>query len=131
MTMALGLLTKQATGTPRTVRARAEADDLYEMSNLFPEDTGLPVTVWVNSRGRARHAALIKLCRIPGNRTVRSNCAVVGIEAESGPIEGRLPDRYLAPVMPWIALNREPLLAYWDGEIGTGALIHRLQRAPS
>jgi hypothetical protein len=131
MSMALGLLTKQATRTPRTVRARAEPDDLYQMSNLFPEDTGLPVTVWVSPRGRARHAARIKVCRIPGNRMVPSNTAVVGIEPEPRLIEGTLPDRYLSPVMQWIALNREPLLAYWNGEIGTGALIHRLQRAPA
>jgi hypothetical protein len=99
------------------------------MSNLFPEDTGLPVTVWVSPRGRARHAARIKVCRIPGNRMVPSNTAVVGIEPEPRLIEGTLPDRYLSPVMQWIALNRETLLAYWNGEIGTGALIHRLQRA--
>jgi hypothetical protein len=129
MTMALGLLTKQATRTPRTVRARAEPDDLYEMSNLFPDDTGLPVTVWVSPRCQARHAARLEVCRIPGNRMVPSNTVVVGIEPEPRLIEGRLPERYLSPVMQWVALNREPLLAYWNGEIGTGALIHRLQRA--
>ena len=126
--MALGLLTKQVAKTPRVAKARGEADDLYEMSNLFPEDTGLPVTVWVSPRGRARHAARIKVCRIPGNKMVPSNTVVVGIEPEPRLIEGRLPGRYLDPVVQWIELNREALLAYWDGEIGTGALIHRLQR---
>jgi hypothetical protein len=131
MTMALGLLTKRVARTPRVAKARREQDDLYETSNLFPEDTGLSVTVWVSSRGRAHHAALIKVCRIPGNRMVPSNTTVVGIEPEQRLIEERLPDRYLDPVKQWIALNREALLAYWNGEIGTGALIHRLQRAPA
>jgi hypothetical protein len=129
MSMALGLLTKQVAKTPSTAKGRSEPDDLYEMSNLFPEDTGLPVTVWVSPRGRARHAARIEVCRIPGNRMVPSNTAVVGIEPEPRLIEGRLPDRYLDPVVQWIELNRDALFAYWNGEIGTGALIHRLQRA--
>jgi hypothetical protein len=33
-----------------------EAEDLFEMANLYPDITGLPVTVWVSPRGAARHA---------------------------------------------------------------------------
>jgi hypothetical protein len=33
----------------------AETDDLFEMANLFPRTTGLPMTVWVSPRGIARH----------------------------------------------------------------------------
>lgn len=128
MTMALGLLTKQTAKSARVAKVRREPQDLYEMANLFPEDTGLPVTVWVSPRGRARHAARIKVCRGPGNRMVPSNTAVVAIEPEPRLVEGRLQAAYLRPVMQWTILNREALLAYWNGEIGTGALIHRLQR---
>ena len=71
------------------------------------------------------------LCRIPGNRVVPSNTTVIGIEPVPGPIEATLPDRYLTPVMHWIVLNPQPLPANWNGEIGTGALIRRLQRAPA
>ena len=31
-----------------------EADDLFEMANLFPRTTGLPMTVWLSPRGNAR-----------------------------------------------------------------------------
>ena len=130
MTMALGLLTKRAAKSPRVAKARRESEDLYETANLFPEDTGLPVTVWVSPRGRARHAARIKVCRGPGNRMVPSNTAVVAIEPETRLMEGRLQAEYLQPVAQWVALNRDALLVYWNGEIGTGALIHRLQRVP-
>lgn len=126
--MALGLLTKQTARSSKIAKARREPEDLYEMANLFPEDTGLPVTVWVSPRGRARLAARIKVCRGPGNRMVPSNTAVVAIEPEPRLVEGRLQAEYLRPVMQWTALNSEALLAYWRGEIGTGALIHRLQR---
>jgi len=129
MTMALGLLTKHTAKPSRVAKVRREPEDLYEMANLFPEDTGLPVTVWVSPRGRARHAARIKVCRGPGNRMVPSNTAVVAIEPEPRLVEGKLQADYLRPVMQWAILNREALLAYWNGEIGTGALIHRLQRA--
>jgi hypothetical protein len=127
--MALGLLTKHVGRSSRVAKARQAQEDLYEMANLFPEDTGLPVTVWVSPRGRARHAAGIKVCRGLGNRMVPSNAAVVAIEQEPGLVMGRLQAEYLRPVMHWVALNRDALLAYRNGEIGTGALIHRLQRA--
>ncbi|HVC54300.1 MAG TPA: hypothetical protein VND87_19965 [Stellaceae bacterium] len=29
----------------------AETDALYEMANLYPRTTGLPMTVWVGPRG--------------------------------------------------------------------------------
>ena len=128
--MASGLLTKQIGKVGRVAKAPRSQDDLYEMANLFPDDTGLPVTVWVSPRGRARHAARIKVCRVPGNRMVPSNTAAVAIEPEPRLIAGQLPAEYLGPVMRWVTINRDPLLEYWYGDIGTGALIHRLRRVP-
>jgi len=61
---------------------------------------------------------------------VPSNTAVVGIEPEPRLITGKLPVEYLVPVTEWVATNRNALLAYWNGEIGAGALIGRLQRCP-
>ena len=105
----------------------ARRDDLFEVVNLFPDDTGLPVTVWVSPRGRARHAARVTVCRVPGNKMIPSNTVFVRIEPEPNLIAGDLPARYLASVLRWVALNREALLAYWEGAIGTGALMQRLQ----
>ena len=34
-----------------------EAEDLFEMANLYPDTTGLPMTVWISPRGNARHDA--------------------------------------------------------------------------
>jgi len=128
--MAIGLLTKADAGRrghtkPRGVR---DPDDLFEMANLFPDDTGLPVTIWVSPRGHARHAARIKVCRVAGNPMVPSNTAVVAIAPEPHLIEGKLPARYLAPVTHWVALNADALLRYWNGEIGTGGLLRELRR---
>lgn len=131
--MAVELLTKRIAKAPRLVKARGQEDrtDLYEMANLFPEDTGLPVTVWVSPRGRARHAARVKVSRVAGNKMVPSNTAVVRIEPEPALIAGKLPSQYLAPVLRWIAANRTPLLRYWNGEIGIGVLIGSLKKLGS
>ncbi len=131
--MALRLLTKPRGGqTERGKPRRARgSDDLFEIANLFPDDTGLPVTVWVSPRGNARHAAPIKVCRVPGNRMAPSNTAVVGIAPTPTLIEGKLPRRYLEPVTRWVALNADALPRYWNGEIGTGGLLRELRRADS
>ena len=126
--MALGFVTDRLSKRQRVVKAAEPSDDLYEMANLFPDDTGLPVTVWVSPRGRARHAARIKVCRTPGNKMVPTNTAVVSISAEPTVVAGTLPTRYFEPVARWVASNREALLEYWAGAIGTGALLRKLKR---
>jgi hypothetical protein len=45
-----------------------ETDDLFEMANLFPCTTGLPMTVWVSPRGNARHDVRIKVNLTHGNQ---------------------------------------------------------------
>jgi hypothetical protein len=62
---------------------------------------------------------------------IPSNTAVMRIPPEPVLIEGQLPARYLAAVTQWINLNREVLLGYWDGTIGTGALMRGLQTVAS
>jgi hypothetical protein len=125
--MAIGLLTNVNASRGRRQVKRA-SDELFEMANLFPEDTGLPVTVWVSPRGGARHAARINVCRVAGNRMAPSNTVVVGIAPEPRVIEGKLPAKYADPVSRWVTLNAEALLRYWNGEIGTGGLMRELRR---
>ena len=62
----LGRATAPAGRSPK-----APEDDLYEMKNLYPRHTGLPVTVWVSVKGGAGHAARVKVCRRPGARWMR------------------------------------------------------------
>ncbi len=87
-----------------------ESRDLFETANLFPDDTGLPVTVWVSPRGNARHAARIKVCRVAGSHMVPSNTAVMAIAPAPRLIEGTLSPRYLEPVARWAAINSATLL---------------------
>jgi hypothetical protein len=48
--------------------AVGEADELYEMANLYPAETGLPVTVWVSPRGRCGAFACFAFISRPASR---------------------------------------------------------------
>lgn len=103
-------------------------DELYEMANLYPRTTGLPMTVWVSPRGHARHDARVKVSRSGGERMVPEDTAVVAIRPEPSVLEGELSQAEFQAVSRWISLNREVLIAYWDGAADTAELIQRLQR---
>ena len=107
-----------------------EEDDLFEMANLYPRETGLPMTVWVSNRGRARHDVRVKVCRIRGNRMDTDETAVVGVRPEPRLIEGPLAPSDLKLVVEWIKLNEATIIGYWDGSIDTGGLIRGLKPMP-
>jgi hypothetical protein len=70
----------------------SEADELYEMVNLVPRLTGLPMTVWASPRGAARHDVRIKVNRTHGRQMVMPQplaCA---------PRRGSLPANYRRPI---------------------------------
>jgi hypothetical protein len=100
----------------------------YEMANLYPRETGLPMTVWASSRGRARHDVRIKVCRIRGNTMEPNNLAVVAIRPTPHVVHGPLAQTDFAPVAEWIALNQDALINYWNGELGTTEFAASLRR---
>lgn len=109
-------------GTPLT------DDGLYDMANLYPRTTGLPMTVWVRARGGARPDVRVKVSRQGGDRMVIEDAAAVAVRPEPALVEGELDAASLAAVSGWIRLNRDVLVAYWDGTADTADLIQRLQR---
>ena len=105
-----------------------DAADLFEMANLYPQTTGLPMTVWVSARGHARHDVRVKVCLTPGDRMDADNTAAVAVRPSPHLLHGALPAASLAPVLEWVARNAPVLVDYWEGAIDTGGLIGRLQR---
>lgn len=103
-------------------------DDLYEMTNIYPRTSGLPMTVWVSPRGRARHDVRVKVCRVPGNRMIPEDTAVVAVRPQPALIEGDLDSDALRVVQYWIVVNGEALVAFREGEIDGLELAQRLQR---
>ena len=45
-----------------------EPEDLFEMANLYPSTTGLPMTVWVSPRGNAHHELRVRVNVTHGNQ---------------------------------------------------------------
>ncbi|MEO8714854.1 MAG: hypothetical protein ABI369_07565 [Acetobacteraceae bacterium] len=107
-----------------------EETELFEMANLFPATTGLPMTIWVSPRGHARHDARVKVCRTHGATMDIADTAVVAIRPAPRLIAGELDRDDLQAVRIWIALNAASLIEYWDGRIDTIQLAGQLRRLP-
>ena len=108
-------------------RREREEDALYEMANLFPRTTGLPLAVWVSPRGRARHDARIKVSLTPGRMDI-GHTAVVSIRPSPRLIAGNLPLADLELVSRWVQLNEEALIDFWNETIDSVELGGRLQK---
>jgi hypothetical protein len=108
-----------------------ESDELFEMSNLFPRTTGLPMTVWVSPRGNARHDVRVKVNMTHGNQMNIANTAVVGVRPNPHVAAGHLSPDDQRAVFEWVLLNTAALVAYWEGGIDTIELGQQLKRMPS
>ena len=100
----------------------------FEMANLYPRDTGLPMTVWVSPRGLARHDVRIKVCTTHGDRMDPTNTAVVAVRPGARLLHGELSSEDIALVTQWVDANREALVGYWDGALSTVEFVQRLRR---
>lgn len=106
------------------------SEELYEKVNIYPADSGLPMTVWAGPRGRARHDVRIKLNMARGNRMSIRNTAVVALRPNPRLLSGRLSSDDMAALIAWLRLNEAALVAHWDGQISGVELARRLQRLP-
>ena len=106
-----------------------EPEDLFEMANLFPRTTGLPMTVWVSPRGNVRHDVRVKVNMTHGNQMNVANTAAVGVQPHV--IAGRLAPEDERAVFQWVELNTDALVEYWDGQIDTIQLGQRLKPLPA
>jgi hypothetical protein len=110
---------------------QSESDELFEMANLFPRTTGLPMTVWVSPRGNSRHDVRVKVNVTHGDQMNISNMAVVGVRPIPRVIAGHLSPDDQRAVFEWVSLNTAALVAYWDGQIDTVQLGQALRRVSS
>ena len=74
--------------------------DLFEYTNFFPRNTGLPVTIWVSVNG--------VVATNPHDRSMSEDSA--------------------SEIDAWIRLNREALLAHWNGEIDGAEMAARTRK---
>ena len=105
--------------------------DIFEMANLYPGTTGLPMPVWVSPRGTARHDVWIKVKMTHGDQMNISNTAVVGVRPAPRLISGRLSPADTQSLFQWLTLNADALVAYWDGRIDTARMVRALKALPA
>jgi hypothetical protein len=105
--------------------------DIFEMANLYPGTTGLPMTVWVSPRGTARHDVRVKVNMTHGDQMNITNTAEVGVRPTPRVIAGRLSPADTQALFQWLSLNADALIAYWDGRIDTVRMIRALKTLPA
>ena len=103
-------------------------DQLFEMVNIYPSDSGLPMTVWVGPRGNTRHDVRIKVNMTHGNHMSINNTAVVAVRPTPWLVAGHLSSTDLQEVTKWIRLNETAIVDHWDGLISGIELGRRLKR---
>jgi len=92
----------------------SEKEKLYEMSNLFPQDTGLDFTMWITTKsGREKHNARIKLNNSDGEIII-SIFGKPEIKGKKGKII--VSGKQMKKIVKFIELNRDVLLKHWSGE---------------
>jgi|SRR5271166_1189663 len=104
-----------------------KTEDLFEMANLYPDTTGLPMTVWIAPRGNARHGVRVKVNMTHGNQMSIADTAVVGVRPTPSVIAGQLSPGITQAVFRWIMVNTDALVAYSEGRIDTARMIQALK----
>src|SRR6266436_2383816 len=107
--------TQSASERPKPHTAAPEGQALFDMANLRPERTGLPFVVFISQKGGARHDVRVKVARSAKVRP--SEMITVAVRPSVRIVKGTLDPRDLARLSEWIELNKDVLIAYWDGII--------------
>ena len=104
-----------------------EEEDFFDMANLPPEVTGLPMVVWVSQRGRSRHDVRVKVSLVHGRRMNVDQTASVSVRPGVAVVAGPpLPKDDLEAVARWIGLNRKTIIEFWQERIYTNELLAQL-----
>jgi hypothetical protein len=107
-----------------------EPEDVFEMTNLYPSTTGLPMTMWVSPRGNA-HDVRVRVNMTDGDQIDIGDTAVVVVRPTPCVIAGQLSPAGAQAVFRWISLNTDALVAYWEGQIDAEELCQMLKPLPA
>ena len=100
-----------------------------EMTNLYPERTGLPVLLWVYSPGRAGKEKIpaVRVQNVKGNRAA-NDAFTLSLEREPKILSGScaLGVEDFRRVIQFVKEHRSDFLAHWNQEIDEDELKARL-----
>jgi hypothetical protein len=88
-----------------------DEDAPFLMANVYPEDTGLPLAVFIIQHGNARHDVRVKVGKPP------HFIATVSVRPQVEVMAGKIAPADLDQLRRWIELNRQTIVDYWDGRI--------------
>src|SRR5882672_10265110 len=105
-----------------------DEDESFEMSNLWPRDTGLAWSVWISVDINHRYPR--PQLRVEQGDGPNRNFYPVSIDDRVEFLAGRprgLSAAQFRDLRRFIILNREVVLAHWHDEIDSGAALSRIQ----
>jgi hypothetical protein len=109
----------------RNEKLTVSDDEFFEMSSLWPRNTGLTHRVWMSVNVSQRHPR--PQLRVEGpNRKFYPLSLDDPVEFKAGRPAG-LSAAQFKDLQRFVALNRKVLLAHWNDEIDTATAIRRLQ----
>lgn len=103
-----------------------EAQEAADMVSLPPSKTGVPNTLFVSTKGYARHAARIKIAIDPLD-SLNAAAETASMAIHDFQVAGDIDPRIAKQAQQFILRNREALLDYWEQRIDTVQLIERLK----
>ena len=115
---------------PQSDAEETKTEDIFEITNLSPRMTGLPMSVWASPRGNARHDVRIKVNMTHGRQMNIDNTAVVALRPSPRVVAGRLTSDDLRTVAEWITLNSQAIIDYWDAKLDTDEFLEQLTQVP-
>ncbi|HYD89635.1 MAG TPA: DUF4160 domain-containing protein [Vitreimonas sp.] len=80
------------------------------MSNVQPSESGLPFVVYISEK-QGRHDVRVKVGKPP------NFVAAVSVRPSVELLAGDLSNRDLELVRQWIELNRDIIVAHWEGKM--------------
>jgi hypothetical protein len=99
------------------------------VATLGPITTGLPMIVWVASRGASRYGPwpFIRVEATHGSQSSIANTAVVAVGPKPLVLSGRLSLADKQAVFEWVSRNLDALVAHWLRQVDSAQLVHMLK----
>lgn len=105
----------------------ALAEDWAAMK-LRPSRTGLPMAVWITENQGYPHDVRVKVSPLHGGGGRWDQAPSIGVRPSPHEIvKDSLPAADVALVSQWIDLNRDAIIAFWDGTIDAIEVAGRLR----
>ena len=100
-----------------------DAEILYEMSNLWPDKTGLKEVIYISAKN-ANHGPRIKVFE---NKSPKSKSFTVTLDLD---VVGKsfVNSKELKRIFEFITLNKTVLQKHWDFELDSGDAISQIKK---